>query len=114
MPHFVVDCSESVLSTHDEAAICERVHRAAFSTGLFSEANIQVRVVPFKYNLVGNESKEFMQIFASILAGRTDEQKAALSKTVVKQLVDMFPNVTTIGMDILDLEKGTGFNRGML
>jgi len=114
MPHFVIDCSERILSSHDEVAICEQVHQVAFSTGLFSEANIQVRVVPFKYNLVGNEQKDFVHVFASILQGRTSEQKSDLCQAVVKKLVEMFPQVTTVGMDVLDLERGTGFNKGML
>jgi len=114
VPHFVVDCSEAILSAHDEASINTAIHKAANSSGLFNESNIQVRINAFKTNLVGNNKVDFIQVFASILEGRTKDQKAGLSRAVVETLVEMFPEVEIIGIDILDLEKGAGFNKGML
>ena len=114
MPHFVVDCSESILSTHAEETINEQLHQAANSTGLFSEGNIQVRVKAYSANLVGGKKQEFIQVFASILEGRTKEQKQALSQTVVAKLVEMFPEVQEIGMNIRDMEKGTGCSKSKL
>lgn len=114
MPHFVVDCSKSILSIHDGETITKEVHMAANSTGLFSENNIQVRLNPFDDYRIGNKKQEFIQVFASILEGRTPEQKLGLSKTVVKKLAEMFPEVLTIGIDIRDMEKGTGFNKNKL
>lgn len=114
MPHLVVDCSESVLSFHKEETINKQVHIAANSTGLFSEKNIQVRVKAYSANLVGGESESFIQVFASILEGRTKEQKQTLSKAVVTKLAEMFPEVPHIGMNIRDMEKGTGFSKNSL
>jgi len=47
MPHFVMDCSESVLEYHDEEFIIEQIHLIANSTGLFDEGDIKVRMNPF-------------------------------------------------------------------
>lgn len=114
MPHFVVDCSKSVTALHDGQTIAKQVHLAANSTGLFSEANIQVRINCFDDYSVGNNKQDFIQVFAHILEGRTAEQKLDLSKAVIKQLAEMFPKVATIGIDIKDLEKGTGFSKNKL
>ena len=114
MPHFVVDCSKSVLSSHDGATVTKEVHLAAVSTGLFGEANVQVRINSFDDYLKVNEKQDFIQVVANILEGRTAEQKIALSETVVTKLVEMFPNVPVVGMDILNVEKGTGFNKNKL
>ena len=114
MPHFVLDCSKSILSIHDGETITKKVHVAANSTGLFGEKNVQVRINTFDDYRKGNEKQDFIQVFASILEGRTPEQKLELSKAVIKELADMFPQVETIGIDILDLEKGTGFNKTKL
>ena len=38
MPHFVMDCSENVLKSHDEEFIIEQVHLVANETGLFVKA----------------------------------------------------------------------------
>lgn len=47
MPHFVMDCSESVFKFHDEEYIIEQIHLVANSTGLFDEGDIKVRLNPF-------------------------------------------------------------------
>lgn len=114
MPHFVVDCSKSLAAIQDGQSIAKQVHSAANSTGLFSEANIQVRINFYDDYSVGNIKEDFIHVFAHILEGRTAEQKLALSKTVIKQLAEIFPQVATIGIDIKDLEKGTGFSKNKL
>jgi len=35
MPHFVVDCSESLLAVHDGDTICQNVHAAANASDLY-------------------------------------------------------------------------------
>jgi len=55
-----------------------------------------------------------MHVFASILEGRTKEQKLDLSKSVITALAGLFPDVENIGMDIADLEKGVGFSKKRL
>jgi len=114
MPHFVVDCSESVLSVNDAATITKEVHGAAVSTGLFKEGNIQVRVSPFTDYTVGGEKTDFIHVFGAILEGRTPEQKKALSVAVTQALADLFPSVDQIGVNIRDLEKGTGCSKASL
>jgi len=114
MPHFVVDCSKSILSTHDGETISKQVHMAANSTGLFGEKNIQVRVNVVEHYRIGNIEEDSIHVFASILEGRTIEQKLDLSKTVIEKLAELFPQVSNIGIDIKNLEKGTGFNKSRL
>ena len=114
MPHFVIDCSENIVAAQNADAVCEIVHQAASSTALFSDNNIQVRLNAFSSYRVGNQKVDFIQVFAHILEGRTAEQKSQLSTMVVTKLTEMFPDLATIGVDIIDLEKGTACNRTML
>ena len=114
MPHFVLDCSESVLETHSEEQIIQQVHNVANSTQLFNEGDINVRVNIYKQYLVGNKKEDFIRVFANIMEGRSVEQKADLSKKVVQRLAFMFPNVSNIGMSVSEFEKATFFNRNML
>ncbi|MGK2236493.1 MAG: 5-carboxymethyl-2-hydroxymuconate isomerase [Pseudomonadota bacterium] len=39
MPHFIIDCCESVLKFHNEEVILEQIHCVAHSTGLFDEGD---------------------------------------------------------------------------
>ena len=44
----------------------------------------------------------------------TIEQKANLSKTIVKNLASMFTLVPHIGTNVIEFEKATYFNKNML
>lgn len=114
MPHFVIDCSQGILQFQTEEEIIERVHRAASSTGLFDEADIKVRVNPFLISSVGGRREAFIHVFASIMEGRTIEQRASLSRLIVSELVSMFPLVPNVAMNIAEFERATYCNRAML
>lgn len=114
MPHFIIDCSEKILNFHSEEEIIEQVHVAANSSGLFEERDIKVRVHPYRKYSVGNKRELFIHVFSNIMQGRTEEQKARLSRTVVEKLVSMFPDVPNIAMNVSEFEKATYCNRNML
>lgn len=109
-----MDCSESILKTHQEEYIIEQVHFVANATGLFDEDDIKVRVNPYKKYTVGNKRDDFIHVFAYIMQGRNTEQKANLSKQVVTRLIKLFPQVTNIAMNVSDFEKATYCNHTML
>jgi 5-carboxymethyl-2-hydroxymuconate isomerase len=114
MPHFVMDCSETVLNLYEQKFICEQIHLVALDTGLFVESEIKVRLNPFKTYSVGNNKETFIHVFAHIMQGRTTIQKANLSKEVVAKLTNMFPSIEHIAMNIADFEKATYCNHAML
>ena len=114
MPHFIIDCSAMVLKTNNEEYLIEQIHHQANSTGLFDESDIKVRVNPFNVHSVGNKREDFIHVFAHIMQGRTTEQKANLSKLIVSRLVNLFPDVPNIAMNISDFEKATYCNRAMV
>ncbi|MGB1198880.1 MAG: 5-carboxymethyl-2-hydroxymuconate Delta-isomerase [Thalassotalea sp.] len=114
MPHFVVDCSDNILSIHNEDVINQEIHHVANATGLFDECDIKVRVNPFSTYLVGNKKDDFIHVFANIMEGRTTEQKANLSQVIVAKLVEMFPKVVNVAMNVNDFEKATYCNKSQL
>ncbi|PKG83522.1 5-carboxymethyl-2-hydroxymuconate isomerase [Colwellia sp. 75C3] len=114
MPHFVMDCSQNVLESHEEEFIIEQIHLTAYATELFDEGDIKVRINPFKKFIVGNKRDDFIHVFAHIMQGRTTAQKAILSKMIVAKLAAMFPDVTNIAMNISDFEQATYCNKAML
>ena len=114
MPHFILDCSDTVLAEYSEEHILAQIHLVAHSTGLFDEDDIKVRVHPYKTYSVGNKRQDFIHVFAYIMEGRSTEQKADLSKRVMKKLCAMFPQIPRIAMNVYDFEKATYCNREML
>lgn len=114
MPHFVIDCSENILSIKDAGEIIQSVYDTAESTHLFDVGDIKVRINPFKYYTIGNTKDDFIHIFANIMEGRTTAQKSNLSKRIVASLKAMFPEVPIISINIRDFEKSTYCNKSMV
>ena len=115
MPHFVIDCSENILSLQQPEKIALEVHRTASDSGLFDESDIKVRLNTFKeHYLVGGKQGDFIHVFANIMEGRTTSQKANLSKSIVVKLNTMFPQVEFIAININDFEKATYCNKNMV
>ncbi len=117
MPHFVVDCSENVLTLKTPEEVIQAVYETAESTDLFARSGvggIKVRINPYKYYTTMNSSDDFIHVFANIMEGRAQEQKRTLSKEVVGKLAAMFPSVDVISINITDFEKATYCNRSIL
>ena len=114
MPHFIIDCSENLLKLHSQEEIIKQVHISAISTKLFHKGDVKVRLNLFKEYTTGDKKVDFIHVFANIMEGRTIEQKANLSKTIVNDLSLMFPSVPNIGTNVIEFERATYFNKNML
>lgn len=115
MPHFVIDCSKDILEIQKPKDILLKVHNAANNSGLFTESDIKVRLNPFtNHYLVGGKSNPFIHVFGNIMEGRTTEQKAKLSKDIIRVLKTMVPDISFIAINIRDFEKATYCNKEMV
>ena len=114
MPHFILDCSESVLEKQKPRKVIEAVFETAFSTGLFDRNDIKVRLNPYKYSLVQEGESDFIHVFGNIMEGRTEDQKAELSYAIVATLNTLFPEVPIISMNIRDFEMASYCNKSMI
>ncbi|WP_445769294.1 5-carboxymethyl-2-hydroxymuconate Delta-isomerase [Rheinheimera sp.] len=114
MPHFIVDCSIEILDSQSEEYIAEQIHLVAVASDLFDIGDIKVRISPYNKYSVGGKRELFIHVFSSIMQGRTTEQRAKLSQSVVEKLVAMFPHVPNIAMNVSEFEKATYCNRSML
>ena len=114
MPHFIIDCSENILKSHSQDEIIKQVQISAISTKLFHKNDVKVRVNSFEKYSTGDKKEDFIHVFANIMEGRSIEQKANLSKTIVKDLALMFPSVPNIGTNVIEFERATYFNKNML
>lgn len=114
MPHFILDCSERILDIQEPKKTIEAVFETAFETGLFERDDIKVRLNPFKYSLVQSGEADFIHVFGNIMQGRTDDQKADLSRRIVAKLNELFSEVPIISMNIRDFEKASYCNKTMV
>jgi 5-carboxymethyl-2-hydroxymuconate isomerase len=114
MPHFIIECSNDIWDGCSEEQLLEQVYAVAKDSNLFNANAIKVRIQPFLNFTVGNKREAFINVYTTIMQGRTTEQQALLSKAVVTKLVAMFPEVKHIAMNIVEFEKATYYNRSML
>ena len=114
MPHFVIDCSENIITLKSPEEIMQAVYDTAESTGLFAKGDIKVRINPYKYFNIGDTKDDFIHVFANILEGRNKAQKSNLSRKVVSNLKKILPNIPIISINIRDFEKDTYCNKSMV
>jgi 5-carboxymethyl-2-hydroxymuconate isomerase len=107
MPHFILDCSESLLSVHDKQQIMQNVMDVAVESGLFGVDDIKVRVRPYADFMTGTARRDFIHVFGYIMDGRTTEQKHDLSHSVVSRLKSLLPDVPIVSMNVMEFEKAT-------
>ena len=114
MPHFIVDCSETILEQKSAEVIMETIHKAADATGLFDPDDIKVRINPFGLYLIANKKQDFIHVFGNIMEGRTDDQKNNLSRSIVRELKLLFAEAPVISMNIRDFEKASYCKKDMV
>ena len=114
MPHFIIDCSEKVISLKSPEDIMKSVYETAESTQLFNQGDIKVRINTYRHYNNGNTKNDFIHVFANIMEGRSINQKQQLSKNIVSSLRMMFNHVPIISINIRDFEKATYCNKFML
>lgn len=112
MPHFILDCSRDLLDHHDRQRLMQTVFDAAGESRLFNSDDIKVRIRPYSEFIVGNSDKaSFLHVFAYIMEGRTVSQKNDLSKSIVRRLKTLLPDVPVVSVNVMDFEKATYNNR---
>jgi 5-carboxymethyl-2-hydroxymuconate isomerase len=114
MPHFVIECSENIISIKTPEEIMQAVYDVAEATGLFAKNDIKIRLNPYKHYKLGETKKDFIHIFGNIMEGRTIEQKANLSRKIIESLNQLFPNISMLSINIRDFEMATYCNKSLI
>jgi len=113
MPHLVLECSEKVLELYTPEKLIQEIYDTVVSVDGFPN-NVMVRIIPFKHFITIDTKDDFIYICASILEGRTTEQKKELSTQVVSLLKDKFPTLKKISMTFREFERATFTNNSMI
>lgn len=114
MPHFIIDCSASIVNRVTEDVLLNLIHETAKASGLFIRGDIKVRVNAYSRFLVDGTATDFIHVFGHILEGRSTEQKANLSHSIVKALAELLPDVPFIAMNIYEFELATYCSKNMI
>ena len=114
MPHFIIDCSESVVQQKSPDEIMQAVYDVAEASGLFAANDIKVRLRPYQYYKLGKNKRDFIHIFGNIMEGRSTDQKATLSRGIIERLNEMFPAISILSINIREFERATYCNKALI
>lgn len=103
MPHFVIEYARPVETQTAIAAVMEAVHEAAAGSGVMKSEDIKVRAVACDHWRLARPGETFLHVTASLLEGRTDQQKEALAIRVRTALAELLPAVTSLSVDVRDM-----------
>ena len=114
MPHFVIECSEDILSVKNPGEIMQAVYETADATRLFAKDDIKVRLTPYTHYKLGESKKDFIHIFGYIMEGRSIAQRSDLSTKIIERLYEMFPGISFLSMNIMEFEMATYSNKSLV
>ena len=107
MPHCVIEYSEDVADDIAIEKLVAAVHAGAFASELFPEYDIKTRALGYRHHQTGQTRDSFVHVAVHLLDGRTDEQKAGLSESVLAHIEPLLPNVASVGVEILDIHRAS-------
>ena len=110
MPHMTVEYTANI-GGFDASAILLPLNQALVDSGEFNEADIKSRAIKLDDFLIGVQAtgRAFVHVKLHILAGRSTEQKQALSSSLLQALTDSFPAqaglTTQLCVEILEIDR---------
>ncbi|HWU64170.1 MAG TPA: 5-carboxymethyl-2-hydroxymuconate Delta-isomerase [Ensifer sp.] len=103
MPHFVIEYSRPLETALHLEEVMDVVFAIGAASGIMNATDIKVRAIPYDHMRSGAGFDSFLHVTVTLLAGRTDEQKAQLSILLREALVGRFAEVGSISIDVRDM-----------
>ena len=93
MPHCILEYSANIADEPDFHALFRELHTVLGESGHFSLDDIKSRAIRHEVYLIGDgdPSRAFITMNLALLSGRSDEVKAALSRSILELLERWFP-----------------------
>lgn len=111
MPHCLIEAAREVAELIAPEALLQLVHEQAAASGLFRPDEIKVRLSLHEHHCVRGEPGPFVHLIFYLLSGRSDEDKRALSRRIVRALVQRLPQVPAISLDMREMQRELFSNR---
>ncbi len=106
MPHLVMEYSNSVQQRLNVQGLLEDLHIATIESQLFDSKTVKSRAVQVDHWLIGTQQDQadFIHVTLELLAGRSGEQKQALSQSLAAVLQQQANWITSLTVNIRDMD----------
>ncbi|PSJ40338.1 5-carboxymethyl-2-hydroxymuconate isomerase [Zobellella endophytica] len=105
MPHCIIEYSATLERQLSPAGLVAAVHGGAEDSGLFGAADIKTRAVGYEHHQAGSHKRDFIHVTLKILSGRSQEQRAALSASVLDALQSLGLSDISLTVDVVEMER---------
>lgn len=103
MPHFVIEYYAEDSTALNKPAILKAALDCGTESGIMQREDIKVRLLPAEAILFGDGRDSFIHVTISLLAGRTDAAKLALTRDLTERLRLLCPKIRAISADVRDM-----------
>lgn len=109
MPHAIIEYSANIAQDLIADQITPSVHQAMIASGLFQTDAIKTRSHPVTDFMVGAKGREgtFVYIMVALLAGRTPDQRHALSTAILAAIKPALSHIDQVTVEIRDMDRDT-------
>jgi 5-carboxymethyl-2-hydroxymuconate isomerase len=116
MPHLVLEFTASVEEQLNIHGLFEDLHQDLLDCGLFEQDDVKSKAMRCNEWRIGHhgQSQDFIHISVALLAGRSAEQKEALSQILFETLTSQAKSVFSLSVEIREMEPSSykkWFNR---
>ena len=107
MPHIVVEYSENLNTPMRESEVLKALFHVVVDSGLFVPDAVKARAMPYAHYQLPDGGDRFAHVAVSILGGRTEEQRAVLSRAVFNAAQAKLPSDVKLSVNIHEMERTT-------
>jgi len=104
MPHIVVEYSANSIDDETLAHALESCFQVCCEFDCINPKAMKIRAHPVSSAYYGNGADSFVHVTAHLLAGRSVERKADISKALLDDFMKMLPFIDTFSVDILEID----------
>lgn len=109
MPHLLIEYSGNLISSFEGNDALQQAHNIMLDSGLFSRDSVKSRAHIAADFLIGENSEDthssFIHARVYLLAGRSIEQRQALSQAIFESLRHNIPNATHVSVDVREMTR---------
>ena len=103
MPHFVIEYSREIEEKSDINTLMNAVLGVATDSGIMKPIDVKIRARPYDHFLMPENDQTFLHVTIFLLEGRTDAQKETLSISLRARLAELLSTVTSVSIDVRDM-----------
>ncbi|MEH6579798.1 MAG: 5-carboxymethyl-2-hydroxymuconate Delta-isomerase [Amphritea sp.] len=107
MPHCIIEYAKDLESAIHIPRLIQAVHAGALKSALFDEDDIKTRATGYEHYQTGNGDLPFVHVTAKILSGRSEQQKAYLSRQILAELKSLQLASLSLTVEVSDMTRET-------